>query len=82
MIRSGKSVRFTDSEAQRLREVGLDMNGVTNEDGIEQELSRWAHTLADERPALLEKIARELTKEKGVKLPAKLSAIPSSRFQR
>ena len=82
MIRSGKSVRFTPKETQGLKEVGLDMRGVTNQDGIEQELSRWAHTLADERPELLEKIARELAKEKGVKLPAKLSAVPSSRSPR
>ena len=82
MLRSGKSVRFTPTEAKALKEVGLDMSCVTHQDGIEQELSRWAHTLADERPELLEKIARELAKEKGVKLPAKLSAVPSSRSSR
>jgi hypothetical protein len=40
---------------------------------LDAELTRWAHTLADERFDLLEQIAAEMAKAKGVKLPSKLS---------
>jgi hypothetical protein len=39
---------------------------------MEQAMSEWAHTLADERFELLEKIAFEMANAKGVGLPAKL----------
>ena len=51
------------------------MEQVKHQQGIEQELSRWTHILADERFDLLEKIALEMAKAKGVKLPPKLSAV-------
>jgi hypothetical protein len=40
---------------------------------LDAELTRWARTLADERCDLLEQIAAEMAKAKGVKLPPKLS---------
>jgi len=58
MIRLGNSVRFTPNEVEEFREVGLDLGDVKCQNDIEQEVSRWAHTLADERFELLEKIAR------------------------
>jgi hypothetical protein len=40
---------------------------------IDAEVTRWAHALAYERFDLLEQIAAEMAKAKGVKLPPKLS---------
>ena len=78
MIRSGNSARFAPNEVEELRQVGLDLDGVECQDDIEQEVSRWAHTLADERFALLEKIASAMAKAQGVKLPPRLNVVPSA----
>jgi hypothetical protein len=67
-------VRFAPHEIDEFRQVGLDMSNVKHQQGIEQELSRWAHILADERFDLLEKIALQMAKANGAKLPRKLSA--------
>jgi len=77
VIRSGNSVRFTPTEVEEFRQIGLDLGDVRHQDDIEQEVSRWANTLADERFDLLVKIASEMAKAKGVKLPPKLTALPS-----
>ena len=76
MIRSGNSVRTTPNEVEDLRQVGLDLGDVKCQNDIEQEVSRWAHTLADERFELLEKIASAMAKAKGVKLPPRLNVMP------
>ena len=78
MIRSGNSARFTPTEVEEFRQIGLDLSDVRHQSDIEQEVSRWAHTLADERFALLEKIASAMAKAKGVKLPPKLNVVPSA----
>ena len=77
MIRSGNSARFTPNEVEEFRQIGLDLGDVRHQNDIEQEVSRWAHTLADERFELLEKIAAEMAKVKGVKLPRKLRIVRS-----
>jgi hypothetical protein len=76
MIRLGNSARFTPHEIDEFRQVGLDMSNVKHQQGIEQELSPWTHILADERFDLLEKIALEMAKANGAKLPPKLSVVP------
>ena len=78
MIRSGNSARFTPTEVEEFRQIGLNLGDVRHQNDIEQEVSRWAHTLADERFALLEKVAAAMAKAKGVKLPPKLNAVPSA----
>ena len=78
MIRSDNSARFTLAEVDEFRQIGLDLSKVRDQDDIEQEVSRWAHTLADERFALLEKIASAMAKAKGMKLPPKLNVVPSA----
>ncbi len=78
MIRSGNSVRFTPSQVEEFRQIGLDLGDVKGQDDIEQEVSRWAHALADERFELLENIAWAMAKAKGVKLPPSLSVVPSA----
>ena len=77
MIRSDTLARFTPIEVEEFRRIGLDLSKVRHQDDIEQEVSRWTNTLADERFDLLEKIASEMAKAKGVKLPPKLTAVPS-----
>ncbi len=77
MIRSGNSARFPPTEVEEFRQIGLDLSKVRHQDDIEQEVSRWVHTLADERFELLEKIASAMAKAKGVKMPPKLTAVPS-----
>lgn len=78
MIRAGDAVRLARSEVDEFRKVGLDLADVRCRNDIEQEVSRWAHTLADERFDLLEKIASAMAKAKGVKLPPKLNVVPSA----
>ena len=78
MIRSGNSARFAPNEVEELRQVGLDLGDVKCQNDIEQEVSRWAHALADERFDLLEKIVSEMAKAKGVKLPPRLNVLPSA----
>lgn len=72
MIRSGNSARFTALEVSEFRQVGLDLADVKCQNDLDVELSRWAYTLAVERFDLLEQIATEMAKAKGVKLPPKL----------
>ena len=76
MIRSGTLARFTPTEVEEFRQIGLDVSKVRHQDDIEQEVSRWVRTLADERFDLLEKIASAMAKAKGVKLPPKLTPVP------
>lgn len=78
MIRSGNAARFTPTEVEEFRQIGLDLGDVECQNDIEQEVSRWAHTLADERFELLEKIASAMAKAKGVKLPPRLNVVPSA----
>jgi hypothetical protein len=73
MIRSGNSTRFTPHEVSELRQVGLDLTNVKCQNDLDAELTRWAHILADKRFDLLERIAAEMAKAKGVKLSPKLS---------
>jgi len=73
MIRSGISLRFIPAEVEEFRQIGLELGEATHQNDVEHEVSRWAHTLADERFDLLEQIAVEMAKARGVKLPPKLS---------
>ena len=77
MLRAGKSLRFTPDEVDEFRSLGLDFEGVRTQDDIEQALTAWAGTLADERPDLLDKIVSEMAKVKGVKPPARLTTVVS-----
>jgi hypothetical protein len=82
MIRLGNLARFTPHEVDEFRQVGLDMGNVTHQKDIEQELSRWTHTLADERFDLLEKIASAMAKSRGVNLPPKLRVPGETKIER
>ena len=75
MLRAGNALRFTPDEIEDFRKLGLDFDGARTQDDIDQALARWADTLNDERPDLLEKIAAELAKARGIPLPARLTRI-------
>ncbi|HQU79924.1 MAG TPA: hypothetical protein PLU47_10695 [Azonexus sp.] len=75
MLRAGDALRFTPDEIEDFRKLGLDFDGARTQDDIDQALARWADTLNDERPDLLEKIAAELAKARGIPLPARLTRI-------
>jgi hypothetical protein len=76
MLRAGDALRFTPDEIEAYRRLGLDFDGARTRDDVEQALTRWADTLNDERPDLLEKIAVEMAKAKGARLPARLARVP------
>lgn len=79
MVQSGKRVRFTASEIEEFRKVGIVFAGAKTQDDIRDQIAIWANTLANDRPELLEKIAREIANIKGLKMPAKLTVVKSSK---
>ena len=77
MLRAGNAVRFTPNEVEDYRSLGIDFAGTRTQDDIEQALGRWAQTLGCERPDLLDKIALEMAKAKGVRPPPSLDLVVS-----
>ena len=75
MLRAGDALRFTPDEIEDFRKLGLDFDGARTQDDIDQALARWADTLNDERPDLLEKIAAAMAKARGIALPARLMRV-------
>ena len=75
MLRAGDALRFTPDEIEAFRKLGLDYDGARTQNDIDQALARWADTLNDERPDLLEKIAAAMAKARGIPLPARLTRI-------
>jgi hypothetical protein len=77
MLCAGNAVRFTPNEVEDYRSLGIDFVGTRTQDDIEQALGRWAQTLADERPDLLDKIVLEMAKAKGLRPPPSLDLVVS-----
>ena len=75
MLRAGDALRLTPDEIEAYRKLGLDFDGARTQDDIDQTLARWADTLNDERPDLLEMIAAAMAKARGIPLPARLTRI-------
>lgn len=75
MLRAGDALRFTPDEIEDFRKLGLDFDGARTQNDIDQALARWADTLNDERPDLLEKIAAAMAKARGIPLPARLTRV-------
>jgi len=69
MLRSGKKIRFTLSEADQFRKIGVDLTGVKTEADLEAVFAFWARALSEEQPALLEKIVQELERAREAKRP-------------
>lgn len=78
MLWSSDSVRFTRKEAEDAQELGLDVGGVKSPDDFANALVPWIEALGEVRPDLLDKLAHDLAKAKGVKRPPRLSVVPSS----
>lgn len=74
-LRAGDALRFTRDEIETYRKLGLDFAVARTRDDIEQALTQWTDTLNDERPDLLEKIAKEMAKAGGIELPARLTRV-------
>ena len=75
MLRAGNALRFTPPEIEGLRKLGIDAEGARTQDDLDQALAQWAGTLAEERPALLDKIASALAEARGLSLPASLTRV-------
>ena len=75
MLRAGHSLRFTPAEIEDFRKLGLDIDGARTQDDLDQALARWAGTLAEDRPELLDKIASAMAQAKGASLPARLTRV-------
>lgn len=78
MLRSGDSIRFTATEIDELRALGIDLGGVKFPDDFAAALEPWLYALGKVRPDLLDKIVRELAAAKGIKPPPNLGAAHSS----
>jgi hypothetical protein len=76
MLQCGRSVRFTAEEIEEGRKCGLDLRGVKTDADLARAEIELISTLAEERPALLERIAAELARGKGVELPPRLATAP------
>lgn len=80
MLRSGNSIRFTAKEVNETQGLGIDLHGVKSSDDFANALVPWIEALGEMRPDLLEKIAQDLAKAKGAKLPPRFSVVPSSDY--
>ena len=75
MLKSGKILRFTPAEIAEARLLGLDLSPVRTQEEFTDALLELITTLARERPALLEHIAKALAAATGRKLPAQVTVI-------
>lgn len=76
MLKSGRSIRFTSAEIEALRALGIDIGGVKSPHDFAFALEPWLQALADVRPDLFDKIAREIAAAKGIRLPRDSRVIP------
>lgn len=75
MLRTGDSLRFTAAEVEEFRSLGIDFGGVRTQADVEAALNQWTNVLGEERPDLLEKIALEMARAKGVLPPPRLNVV-------
>ncbi len=75
MIQSGHDIRFTAEEIEDGRKCGLDLQRVKTTADLAAAEIELICALAEERPALLYKIAVELARVKGLNLPPKLTVV-------
>lgn len=77
MLKSTASIRFTQVEIERYREIGMDVSTVKSDADYEALITQWAMQLAAERPALLEQVAEKMAESKGVSPPPRLWVVAS-----
>lgn len=75
MLHTDDSLRFTPAEVEEFRKLGIDFDGVRTQADVEAALATWTDVLGEERPDLLEKIALEMARAKGVLPPPRLSVV-------
>lgn len=81
MLRSGNSLRFTAREIEEHHGLGVDLTCVKTLGDFADALVPWIEALGEVRPDLLDKLAQDLARAKGVKLPPRLDLVnvdPSS----
>lgn len=71
MLKYKDQVRFTASEIEQCRRIGIDLAGVRTKADYSNAVIEFITTLERERPALLEKIYRALVARTGLTLPGK-----------
>jgi hypothetical protein len=76
MLQLGRAIRFTPTEIEELRALGIDIDGVKSRYAFASALEPWIHALAEVRPDLFDKIAREIAAAKGIRLPHDLPIVP------
>ena len=71
----GRQVRFSSSERNSARRLGIDLTSVRTLDQYSEAIARLVRILEVDRPELLEKIARALAEKTGRRMPAKLRRV-------
>ncbi len=71
MLQFNDQVRFTTSEIEQARQLGINLVGVKTKADYSDAVIEFVATLERERPELLERIARALAPKVGVVLPEK-----------
>lgn len=69
MLKSGSSIRFTAAEVDELAELGIDVAGAKSGEDFAAALEPWLHSLAEARPDVIDKIAKEFAARKRIRQP-------------
>ena len=77
MIQSGDQIRFTATEIEEGGSLGLDISGVHTSTELSAQLVDWIEAMSVLRFEVVEKMARELARQKGVSLPPLLVVVPA-----
>jgi hypothetical protein len=75
MVISGRQVRFSRSERDSARCLGIDLTSVRTLDQYSDAIARLIRILEADRPDLLEKIARALAEKTGRRMPTNLRRV-------
>jgi hypothetical protein len=71
MVKYKDQVRFTASEIEECRRIGIDLDGVRTRADYSNAVIEFITTLERDRPELLEKIYRAFVARTGITLPGK-----------
>jgi hypothetical protein len=77
MIQPGDQIRFTATEIEEGYRLGLDLSGVRTSADLSAQLVGWIEAMSILRFEVVEKLALELAKLKGISLPPHLAIVRS-----